>query len=89
MCDCSILPITFAPLPHLNRLTLKQQELFVNKSSQLQDIQLWRLLTLAYRLELDNDAFVDVDEDIQFVHSSGVAVLPAYSNGWIADLQTP
>ena len=80
MCDCSLLPHTFALL-NINRLTLKQQELFVNKSSQLQDIQLWHLLTLAYRLELDNDAFVDVDEDIQFVHSSGVAVLLAYSDG--------
>ena len=80
MRDCSISPLTFALL-NINRLTLKQQELFVNKSSQLQDIQLWHLLTLAFRLELNKDAFVDVDEDVQFVHSCDVAVLPAYSNG--------
>ena len=81
MCDCSILPLTFAPLLNINRLTLTQQELFVNKSSQLQDIQLWHLLTLHYRLELDKDAFVDVDEDVEFVHSCDVAVLLACSDG--------
>ena len=53
----------------------------MNKSSQLQDTQLWHLPTLAYRLELDKDAFVNVDEDVQFVHRSGVAVLLAYSDG--------
>ena len=53
----------------------------MNKSSQLQDIQLWHLLTLHYRLELDKDAFVDVDEDVEFIHSCDVAVLLACSDG--------